>query len=150
MSDKILSHVQAGVLSGNDVQRVFQLARKNHFAIPAVNVVGSNSINAVMEAAREVKSPVIIQFSSGGAIFNAGKSLSNENHQAAIMGAISGAGHVHQLSKLYNIPVILHTDHAARKLLPWIDGLLDAGEEHFKKYGVPLFSSHMLDLLKSP
>ena len=118
--------------------------------MPAVNVVGTDSVNAVLEAAKEMNSPVIIQFSNGGASFYAGKGLSNENEQAAIAGAISGAIHVHHLSELYGIPVILHTDHAARKLLPWIDGLLDAGEEHYKKYGKPLFSSHMLDLSEEP
>lgn len=150
MSDNILNHVKPGVLSGDDVKKVLTLAKKNNFAMPAVNVVGTDSVNAVLEAAKDVNSPVIIQFSNGGASFYAGKGLSNENEKAAIAGAISGAIHVHHLSVLYGVPVILHTDHAARKLLPWIDGLLDAGEDHYKKYGKPLFSSHMLDLSEEP
>jgi len=150
MSQKILDHVKPGVLSGEDVRKVFAIARENQFAIPAVNVVSTNSVNAVMEAASEVHSPVIIQFSNGGAVFYAGKSLSNDNQAAAIAGAISGAKHVQMMSELYGIPVILHTDHAAKKLLPWIDGLLDYGEKHFERYGKPLFSSHMLDLSEEP
>ena len=150
MSDNILNHVKPGVISGDDIKKVLAIAKKNQFAIPAVNVVGTDSINGVLEAAKDMNSPVIIQFSNGGASFYAGKGLSNENEQAAIAGAVSGAIHVHHLSELYGIPVILHTDHAARKLLPWIDGLLDAGEDHYKKYGKPLFSSHMLDLSEEP
>ncbi len=150
MSDNILNNVKPGVVSGDDVQKVLTIAKKNQFALPAVNVVGTDSINAVLETAKEINSPVIIQFSNGGASFYAGKGLSNENEKAAIAGAISGAIHVHHLSELYGVPVILHTDHAARKLLPWIDGLLDAGENHYKKYGKPLFSSHMLDLSVEP
>jgi fructose-bisphosphate aldolase class II len=150
MSNKILDVVKPGVVTGDDVQKVFEIAKKNEYAIPAVNVVGTNSVNAVIEAAHEVNSPVIIQFSNGGAAFFAGKGLSNENQKAAIIGAISGAKHVHAMAEAYGVPVILHTDHAAKKLLPWIDGLLDAGEEHFKKYGKPLFSSHMLDLSEEP
>ncbi len=146
MSQKILDHVKPGVVTGDDVKTIFNIARENQFALPAVNVVGTNTVNAVMEAASEVKSPVIMQFSNGGAIFYAGKSLSNDNQQAAIAGAVSGAKHVHMISELYGIPVILHTDHSAKKLLPWIDGLLDSGEKHFQEYGKPLFSSHMLDL----
>ncbi len=150
MSNKIFDVVKPGVVTGEDVQKVFEIAKKNEFAIPAVNVVGTNSVNAVIEAAREVNSPVIIQFSNGGAVFFAGKGLSNENQNAAIIGAISGAKHVHAMAEAYRVPVILHTDHAAKKLLPWIDGLLDAGEKHFEKYGKPLFSSHMLDLSEEP
>ncbi|MCD4683740.1 MAG: class II fructose-bisphosphate aldolase, partial [Bacteroidales bacterium] len=146
MSEKILNHIKPGVVAGYDLQKVLAIAKANQFAIPAVNVVGTDSINAVMEAAKDVNSPVIIQFSNGGGAFYAGKGLSNENEKAAIAGTISGALHIHHLAELYGIPIILHTDHAARKLLPWIDGLLDAGEEHFNKYGKPLFSSHMLDL----
>ena len=134
------------VVTGNDVQKLFDLAKKKSFAIPAVNVVGSNSINATLETAKKINSPVIIQFSNGGALFNAGKSLSNENQKAAIAGAVSGAKHVHQMSKLYGTKVILHTDHAARKLLPWIDGIMIENEKNFKNYGYPLFSSHMIDL----
>ena len=135
-----------GVVTGNDVQKLFDLAKKKNFAIPAVNVVGSNSINATLETAKKLNAPVIIQFSNGGALFNAGKSLSNENQKAAIAGAIAGAKHVHEISKLYGCKVILHTDHAARKLLPWIDGIMIENEKNFKKYGYPLFSSHMIDL----
>ncbi|HSV87644.1 MAG TPA: class II fructose-bisphosphate aldolase, partial [Bacteroidales bacterium] len=150
MLNKISSQISPGVVTGNDVSTIFRFARANNFALPAVNVVGTNTINAVMEAAREVNSPVIIQFSNGGGQFYAGKSLPNHNQQAAIAGTISGALHVHNLAGLYGIPVILHTDHAARKLLPWIDGLLDASEEHFRNHGTPLFSSHMLDLSEEP
>jgi len=150
MSNKIFDVVKPGVVTGDDVQKVFEIAKQNEYAIPAVNVVGTNSVNAVIEAARDVNSPVIVQFSNGGAIFFAGKGLSNEDQKAAIIGAISGAKHVHAMAEAYGIPVILHTDHAAKKLLPWIDGLLDAGEKHFEKYGKPLFSSHMLDLSEEP
>jgi len=146
MSKKILDHVKAGVISGDDMQKIFELAKSEGFAIPAVNVVGTSSVNAVLEAAKEINSPVIIQFSNGGAAFYAGKALSNENEKAAILGAISGAKHIHTLAEAYGIPVILHTDHAAKKLLPWIDGLLDASEKHFEETGKPLYSSHMLDL----
>ena len=146
MSKKILDHVQAGVLSGDDVQKVFALAKSEGFAIPAVNVVSTSSINAALEAAKEVNSPLIIQFSNGGAAFYAGKSLSNADEKAATLGAISGAHHVHTMAQAYGVPVILHTDHAAKKLLPWIDALLDASEAHYKATGKPLYSSHMLDL----
>lgn len=150
MSNKILEVVKPGVVTGKDVQKVFSLAKQNEFAIPAVNVVGTNSVNAVIESAKEVNSPVIIQFSNGGAVFFAGKGLSNENQKAAIAGAVSGAKHVHYMSEEYGVPVILHTDHAAKKLLPWIDGLLDAGERHFERWGKSLYSSHMLDLSEEP
>ena len=134
------------VLTGSEVQDLFKHAKANKFAIPAVNVIGSNSINATLETASKLNSPVIIQFSNGGAIFNAGKSLDNIDQSAAIKGAISGAKHVHELSKLYGATVILHTDHAARKLLPWIDGLINESEKNFKLTGKPIFSSHMIDL----
>ncbi len=150
MSDKILDVVKPGVVTGEDVQKVFAIAKQNEFAIPAVNVVGTNSINAVIESAKVVNSPVMIQFSNGGAIFYAGKGLTNENQKAAVAGAVSGAKHVHYMAEEYGVPVILHTDHAAKKLLPWIDALLDAGERHFKSWGKPLFSSHMLDLSEEP
>jgi fructose-bisphosphate aldolase class II len=150
MSKGILELVKPGVLSGDDIQKVFAAAKEQGFALPAVNVVGTDSINGVLEAAKEVNSPVIIQFSNGGASFYAGKGLGNEDEKAAIAGAISGAQHVHIMAKAYGVPVILHTDHAARKLLPWIDGLLDAGEKHFETFGTPLFSSHMLDLSEEP
>lgn len=144
MSEKILDHVSPGVVTGDDMQKIFAIAKKNNFALPAVNVVGTDSLNAVLEAAKVVNSPIIIQFSNGGAAFYAGKGVSGLD--AAIAGAVSGAIHIHQLAEIYGVPVIIHTDHAARKLLPWIDGLLDAGEEHYKKHGKPLYSSHMLDL----
>ncbi len=146
MTAKLMKHIEPGVLTGDDVQEVFRIAKEHQFALPAVNIIGSHSANAVLEAARDVNSPVIIQFSNGGARFFAGKSLSNENERAAIAGAISGAHHIHQMAKAYGVRVILHTDHAAKKLLPWIDGLMDANETHFKETGKPLFSSHMLDL----
>ncbi|MFP4663011.1 MAG: class II fructose-bisphosphate aldolase [Bacteroidales bacterium] len=142
----LLDIVQPGVITGTDVQRVLQHARDNKYAIPAVNIVGTDSANAVMEAARDVKAPVIIQLSNGGAHFYAGKGLSNENEEAAIAGAITAAQHIHHLAENYGVPVILHTDHAAKKLLPWIDGMLEAGEAFYDAYGKPLFSSHMIDL----
>ena len=138
--------LEAGVLFGDDVKKLFDYANKHNFALPAVNVVNTNTVNSVLETAREVNSPVIIQFSSGGAHFFAGKGLSSEEHEGAIAGAISGALHVHNVAEYYGVPVILHTDHAARKLLPWIDALLDAGEEFYETTGKPLYSSHMLDL----
>ncbi len=150
MLHKVLDVVKPGVVSGDDVQKIFEIAGKNNFALPAVNVVGTDSINAVMESAAKVNSPIIIQFSNGGAAFYAGKGLSNKNQQSAIAGAVTGALHVHKLAELYGVPVILHTDHAAKKLLPWIDGLLDEGEKFYKQYGKPLYSSHMLDLSEEP
>ncbi len=150
MSKGILDIVKAGVLFGEDVQKVYAHAKEVGFAIPAVNVVSNDSINGVIEAAAKVNSPVIIQFSNGGASYYAGKGLSNENEKSAIIGAISGAIHTHMMAEAYGVPVILHTDHAAKKLLPWIDALLDAGEEYFAKHGKPLFSSHMLDLSEEP
>jgi len=150
MSAKISDNVKPGVATGAAVQEIFRIAKANRFALPAVNVVGSDSVNAVMEAARAVNSPVIIQFSNGGGVFFAGKSLKNENERIAIKGSVAGAQHIHELAALYGIPVIIHTDHAAKKLLPWIDGLLDAGEKYFQKNGHPLFSSHMLDLSEEP
>ncbi len=146
MSKKIFDFIKPGVITGDDVQKVFAIAKENGFALPAVNCVGTDSVNAVLEAAAKVKAPVIVQFSNGGAVFTAGKGLKLEGQQAAILGAISGAKHVHAVAEAYGVPVILHTDHAAKKLLPWIDGLLDAGEKHFAETGKPLFSSHMLDL----
>ena len=143
-------NLEPGVLFGEDVKMLFDHANKNNFAIPAVNVIGTDSVNAVLETAREVNSPVIIQFSNGGAHFFAGKGLTGEDHEGAIAGGISGALHVHNVSEYYGVPVILHTDHAAKKLLPWIDALLDAGEEFFEMNGKPLFSSHMLDLSEEP
>eukprot|EP01029_Cantina_marsupialis_P000530 TRINITY_DN1038_c0_g4_i2.p7 TRINITY_DN1038_c0_g4~~TRINITY_DN1038_c0_g4_i2.p7 ORF type:complete len:359 (-),score=106.24 TRINITY_DN1038_c0_g4_i2:4858-5934(-) len=143
---RVLDVVKPGVVTGDDVQKLFQVAKEEGFAIPAVNVVGTNSINAALEAAKEVNSPVIIQFSNGGASFFAGKGINGEGQEAAIIGAVAGAKYVHAVAEHYGIPVILHTDHAAKKLLPWIDGLLTAGEAFFAETGKPLFSSHMLDL----
>lgn len=143
---KIFDHVKPGVITGDDVQKVFAIAKEHHFALPAVNCVGTDSINAVLEAAAKVRAPVVIQFSNGGAAFIAGKGVKAEGQGAAIMGAISGAHHIHQMAVHYGVPVILHTDHCAKKLLPWLDGLLDAGEKHFAATGKPLFSSHMIDL----
>ena len=142
-----MSHtIKPGVATGKEVQEIFKYAKKKNFALPAVNVVSSSTINAVLETAAELKAPVIIQFSNGGAQFNAGKGLSNENEKAAIAGGVAGAKHVHELAEAYGATVILHTDHCAKKLLPWIDGLLDASEKHFEQFGKPLYSSHMLDL----
>ncbi|MEA2112341.1 MAG: class II fructose-bisphosphate aldolase [Campylobacterota bacterium] len=146
----VLDLVKPGVLSGDDVQKVFKAAKEGVFALPAINVVNTDSINGVLEAARNANSPVIIQFSHGGASYFAGKGLSNEDDFASITGAIAGAQHVHMMAEAYGVAVILHTDHAARKLLPWIDALLDASETHFEAYGIPLFSSHMLDLSEEP
>jgi fructose-bisphosphate aldolase, class II len=140
----------AGVLNAQEALELFELSKKNKIAYPAVNVVSTQSVNAVMEAAAKAKSPVIIQLSNGGALYYAGKSLDNSDEKAAIAGAISGALHVHKLAKLYDIDVILHTDHSARKLLPWIDGLLEAGEQHFAETGRPLYTSHMIDLSEEP
>ncbi|WP_405576115.1 class II fructose-bisphosphate aldolase [Winogradskyella sp. Asnod2-B02-A] len=146
-----MSHnIKPGVATGKEVQNIFNYAKEKGFALPAVNVIGSNTINGVLETARDLNAPVIIQFSNGGAQFNAGKGLSNEGQKAAIAGAVAGAKHVHQLAEAYGVPVILHTDHCAKKLLPWIDGLLDASEQHFKETGKPLYSSHMIDLSEEP
>ncbi|MBG6245912.1 class II fructose-bisphosphate aldolase [Candidatus Symbiopectobacterium sp. 'North America'] len=143
---KIFDFVKPGVITGDDVQKVFAVAKENGFALPAVNCVGTDSVNAVLEAAAKVRAPVIVQFSNGGAAFTAGKGLKAKGQKAAILGAISGAQHVHLMAEHYGIPVILHTDHCAKKLLPWLDGLLDAGEKHFAATGKPRFSSHMIDL----
>ena len=148
MSTKVLDVVNAGVVTGEDLQKLFKVAKDEGFAIPAVNVVSTSSVNAVLEAAKNVNSPIIVQFSNGGGAYYAGKGLPSD--EAAILGSISGAQHVHTVAKAYGVPVVLHTDHAARKLLPWIDALLDASETHFKAHGVPLFSSHMIDLSEEP
>ncbi len=139
-----------GVATGRQVQEIFQFAKTKKFALPAVNVIGNNTVNAVLETAAELNSPVIIQFSNGGAQFNAGKGLSNDKQQSAIAGAVAGAKHIHELAELYGATVILNTDHCAKNLLPWIDGLLDAGEKFFKETGKPLYSSHMIDLSEEP
>jgi fructose-bisphosphate aldolase, class II len=150
MAEKVLDKMKPGVLFGDDVQELFRIAQSEGFAIPAVNVVGSDSINAALEAAKLVNSPIIIQFSNGGAVFNAGKGLKLDGHAAGVAGGVSGAQHIHLLAEKYGVPVMIHTDHCAKKLLPWIDGLLDAGEKHFEKHGKPLYSSHMLDLSEEP
>lgn len=143
-------NIKPGVAVGDQVQEIFRYAKEKGFALPAVNVTSSSTINGVMETAAKLNAPVIIQFSNGGAAYNAGKGLSNENQKAAIAGAIAGAKHIHSLAELYGATVILHTDHCAKNLLPWIDGLLDASEENMKVYGKPLFSSHMIDLSEEP
>jgi len=146
-----MSHsIKPGVATGHEVQEIFKLAKEKGFALPAVNVIGSNTINGVLETAKALNSPVIIQFSNGGAQFNAGKGLSNEDEKAAIAGSVAGAKHVHLMAEAYGVPVILHTDHCAKKLLPWIDGLLDASEQHYKETGKSLYSSHMIDLSEEP
>ncbi|MCC6606804.1 MAG: class II fructose-bisphosphate aldolase [Anaerolineae bacterium] len=145
-----ISHIPAGVVTGDQVQEIFAHAKANQYALPAANVIGTNSVNAVLETARDVNSPVILQFSNGGAVFFAGKGLNNSGEKAAVVGAVSAAQHVHQVAALYGARVILHTDHAAKKLLPWVDGMLDAGEAFYKVHGIPLYSSHMLDLSEEP
>lgn len=148
---KIFDFVKPGVVTGDDVQKIFEIAKEHKFAIPAVNCVGTDSVNAVLETAARVKSPVIIQFSNGGAAFYAGKGIKPASGaRPDVLGAIAGAKHVHTLAEEYGVPVILHTDHCAKKLLPWLDGLLDAGEKHFAATGKPLFSSHMIDLSEEP
>ncbi len=142
--------IKPGVATGDQVQEIFRFAKEKGFALPAVNVTGSSTVNAVMETAAKLNAPVIIQFSNGGAQFNAGKGLSNANEQSAILGGIAGALHIHTLAEAYGATVILHTDHCAKKLLPWIDGLLDASEKHFSETGKPLYSSHMIDLSEEP
>jgi len=142
-----MSHqFKPGVATGKEVQAILKHAKKHKYALPAANVIGSNSINTVLETAAKVNSPVFLQFSNGGASFNAGKGLSNENMKASILGAVAGAKHVHELAEAYGVTVILHTDHCHKENLPWVDGLLDAGEKFYEKYGKPLFSSHMIDL----
>jgi fructose-bisphosphate aldolase class II len=145
-----MSFLKPGLVWGEELLKLYEYAKENSFALPAINVVGTNSINAVMEAANRANSPIIIQLSNGGAHFWAGKGADNEGQKAAVLGAISAAKHIHILAEHYKVAVVLHTDHAARKLLPWIDGVLAAGEDHFKAYKKPLFSSHMLDLSEEP
>ena len=148
MSTKISDIVNTGVVTGTDLQELFKVAKEEGYALPAVNVVSSSSINAVLEAAKNVNSPVIIQFSNGGGAYYAGKGLPSA--EAAVLGTVSGAQYVHTVAKAYGVPVVLHTDHATRKLLPWIDALLDVSEAHYEMYGTPLFSSHMIDLSEEP
>ena len=147
---KILDVIKPGVVVGDDIAKVFDIAKQEKFALPGVNVINTDSINAVLETAARVNSPVIVQFSNGGAGFFAGKGLKLDGQQSQITGAIAGAYYVHRMADAYGVPVILHTDHAAKKLLPWIDGLLDEGEKCFANTGKPLFSSHMLDLSEEP
>lgn len=142
----VLDLVKPGVITGDDVTKVFHYAQENGFAIPAVNCTTSSTINAVLECAKEVKSPVIIQLSNGGAAFFAGKGVANTNQQASILGSLAAAKHVHLMAEHYGVPVMLHTDHCAKKLLPWVEGLLGENERYFKEHKKPLFSSHMLDL----
>ena len=141
---------RAGVLHGEELKALYQDAKQHQFALPAVNTTGTDTINATLEAAAAVNSPVIVQFSNGGAQFIAGKGMPNDQLQANISGAISGALHIHNVAKYYGVPVVLHTDHAAKKWLPWISALIDAGEQYKKEKGQPLFSSHMLDLSEEP
>ena len=143
-------NIKPGVATGDQVQEIFNYAKEKGFALPAVNVTGSSTINGVLETAAKLNAPVIIQFSNGGASFNAGKGLSNDGQKSAILGAVAGAKHIHTLAEAYGATVILHTDHCAKNSLPWIDGLLDASEEHFKQTGKPLYSSHMIDLSEEP
>ena len=146
-----MSHnIKPGVATGDQVQEIFRYAKEKGFALPAVNVTGNNTVNGVLETAAKLNAPVIIQFSNGGGQFNAGKGLSNAGEKAAILGSIAGAIHIHTLAEAYGATVILHTDHCAKKLLPWIDGLLDASEKHFAATGKPLYSSHMIDLSEEP
>ncbi|KAI8331656.1 fructose-bisphosphate aldolase [Chlamydoabsidia padenii] len=142
----ILDIVPAGVIVGDDLRKLFEYAREHKFAIPAINCTSTSTINAALEAARDIKSPIIIQFSNGGAAYIAGKGLSNKNQEASVIGAVAGAQYVRAVAKAYGIPVVIHSDHCAKKLLPWFDGMIAADEEYFKANGVPLFSSHMLDL----
>lgn len=143
-------NIKPGVATGDQIQEIFNYAKEKGFALPAVNVTTSSTINGVLETAAKLNAPVIIQFSNGGGLFMAGKGLSNENERAAIAGSVAGAKQIHELAELYGATVILHTDHCAKKLLPWIDGLLDASEKHFQQTGKPLFSSHMIDLSEEP
>jgi len=146
----LLDIVPAGVITGENVNKVFKYAQEHNFAIPAVNCTSSSTINAALEAARDNKCPIIIQFSNGGAAFYAGKGIDNKDQYGSVLGAVAGAHHVRAMAKHYGIPVILHSDHCAKKLLPWMDGMLKANEEYFKVHGEPLFSSHMLDLSEEP
>lgn len=145
-----MTKFRTGVISGQEVQDLFKYANDNNFALPAVNVTGTNTVNAVLETARAVNSPVIIQFSNGGASFFAGKGMPKGDKRADVLGAISGAQHVHAMAEAYGVTVILHTDHCAKNLLPWMDGMVEAGERFYAQTGRPLYSSHMLDLSEEP
>ncbi|KAJ2616406.1 Fructose-bisphosphate aldolase 1 [Coemansia sp. RSA 1365] len=146
----LLDIVPTGVITGDNVKKLFDYAQEHKFAIPAINCTSSSTVNAALEAARDQKTPLIIQFSNGGAAFYAGKGITNKNQQASILGSIAGAYHVRAVAKHYGIPVVLHSDHCARELLPWLDGMLAADEAYFKEHGEPLFSSHMIDLSADP
>ena len=134
------------VLSYREAKQVFKHAKAHQYALPAVNVISTNTVNASLEAAKEVNSPVIIQLSNSGGAFFVGKSVSNTAQQASITGAVAAAKYIHEASPLYGVPVLLNTDHAARKLLPWVDGMIEQGEKFYKQNGKPLFTSHMIDL----
>ncbi|RCH83179.1 Fructose-bisphosphate aldolase 1, partial [Rhizopus stolonifer] len=142
----LLDIVPSGVVTGKNLLKLFEYAREHGFAIPAINCTSTSTINAALEAARDIKSPIIIQFSQGGSAYFAGKGLDNKNQEASIIGAVAGAQYVRAVAKAYGIPVVVHSDHCAKKLLPWFDGMLDADEKYYKAHGEPLFSSHMLDL----
>lgn len=146
----VLAEMKPGVVYGNDLKKLFDLCKKEGFALPAVNVVGTNSINAVLEAAKKANSPVMVQLSNGGASFVSGKGIGTEGQTASVLGAVSAAQHVHLMAEHYGVAVVLHTDHCAKKLLPWVDGLIEAGQKHYETHGRPLFSSHMLDLSEEP
>ncbi|OQX28601.1 MAG: class II fructose-bisphosphate aldolase [Spirochaeta sp. LUC14_002_19_P3] len=150
MGEKVLDHIKPGVVYGDSLKKLFEICKSEGFALPAVNCVNTESVNGVLEAAAKVKSPVIIQFSNGGATFFAGKGLQPAQGRTDVIGAVSGAMHVHHVAEAYGVPVVLHTDHCARKLLPWLDGMLDAGEKYYKANGRPLYSSHMIDLSEEP
>ncbi len=150
MSRKVLDYIKPGVVYGEDLKTLFDICKSEGFAMPAVNCVNTESVNAVLEAAAKAKSPVMIQFSNGGSTFFAGKGLKLEEGRADVLGAVCGAHYVHRVAEAYGVPVVLHTDHCAKKLLPWLDGMLDAGEKHFEETGRPLFSSHMIDLSEEP
>ena len=137
---------QTGVITGEDVHKLFKYASAKGFAIPAINVTSSSTAVAALEAARDAKAPIILQTSNGGAAYFAGKGISNANQYASVQGSVAAAHYIRSIAPAYGIPVILHSDHCAKKLLPWFDGMLEADEAYFKEHGEPLFSSHMLDL----
>merc|ERR1712137_106800 len=149
MAQSVLSR-KTGVIVGDDVRALFKYAQEKKFAIPAINVTSSSTVVASLEAARDAKSPIILQLSNGGAAYFTGKGVTNKNQEASIAGAIAAAHYIRAVAPSYNIPVVLHTDHCAKKLLPWYDGMMDAGEAYFKANGEPLFSSHMIDLSEEP
>ena len=138
--------LKPGVIYGNQLKDVYAYCKEQQCAIPAVNVIGSSSVNAALYAAKQANSPIIIQFSHGGSIFNAGKYVDNTGNRAAIAGGIAGALHIHTLASVHGIPVILHTDHCQRKIIDWVDGLIRASEDFYAQHKRPLYSSHMLDL----